>query len=267
MDSIEKSMIELRDITYSYDDHIALDQITFSINKGEALAFMGPNGSGKSTLLKIMNGLIFADRGVYKFDGEEITEKKMKDAIFSKSLHKRVGFIFQNSDAQLFNTTVFDEIAFGPRQMGMDEDTVKKRTDDCIEMLEIEPLKDRSPYHLSGGEKHKVAIAAVLALDPDILILDEPMIGLDPRAQRWLVDFLNRLNDAGKTIITSTHNLELVHEISDRAILFGEDHRILADASTNSILGDADRLVKANLVDEYYHVHHDNGHIHFHDHE
>ena len=116
-------MIELRDITYSYDDHIALDQITFSINKGEAVAFMGPNGSGKSTLLKIMNGLIFADRGVYKFDGEEITEKKMKDAIFSKSLHKRVGFIFQNSDAQLFNTTVFDEIAFGPRQMGMDEDT------------------------------------------------------------------------------------------------------------------------------------------------
>lgn len=267
MDRIRKTMMEMRDVVYSYDEHIALNHISFSIKEGEAVALMGPNGSGKSTLLKIMNGLIFPDSGTYIFDGEEITENKMKDTVFSKSLHKRIGFIFQNSDAQLFNTTVFDEIAFGPRQMGMNEDAVKERTEDCIEMLEIGALTERSPYHLSGGEKHKVAIAAVLALNPDILILDEPMIGLDPRAQRWLVDFLNRLSDAGKTIITSTHNLELVHEISDRAILFGEDHHILADASTNSILGDADRLVEANLVDEYYHVHHDNGHIHFHDHE
>jgi ABC-type cobalt transport system, ATPase component len=267
IDRFAAEALELNNICYAYEGSTALDSISMKIRKGEAVAFMGPNGSGKSTLLKIINGLIFPDSGSYFFCGDEVTEKKMKDSVYAKSLHKRIGFIFQNSDAQLFNTTVYDEIAFGPRQMGMDEEAAGKRTDDCISMLGIEHLRERSPYHLSGGEKHKVAIASVLALNPELLVLDEPMIGLDPRSQRWLVDFLAQMNEAGKTIITSTHNLDLVQEVSDRTILFGEDHKILADSKTADILGNQPLLVNANLVDEYYHMHHDNGHVHFHDHE
>jgi cobalt/nickel transport system ATP-binding protein len=137
--------------------------------------------------------------------------------------------------------------------MGLDELEVTKRVNDCLKLLNIENFESRIPYHLSGGEKRKVAIACVMSLNPDVLVLDEPMNGLDPKTQRWLVEFLVKLNKAGKTLIISTHNLELVHEISTRAILFNEEHTIVADMSTKELLKDIDLLKKVNLVDEYYH--------------
>ena len=249
-----------------YGHHAVLHDINLNIEKGEAIALMGPNGSGKSTLLKLINGIISPDQGAYKFNNEEITQKKLQDERFSKLFHKKIGFVFQNSDTQLFCADVYDEIAFGPRQMGMDEAEVDIRVSDCLNLLNIQEFRDRAPYHLSGGEKRKLALACVLSLNPEVLVLDEPLNGLDPKTQRWLVEFLIQLNKAGKTIITSTHNLELVHEISSRAILFGENHTIVADMPTEQLLEDTDLLKKINLVDEYYHCHFDGKHKHFHDH-
>lgn len=259
-------MIEIKDVYYSYSDINALNNINLEINQGEAVALMGANGCGKSTLLKLINGIISPDKGYYRFNGEEITHKKLQDSKFSKRLHQKIGFVFQNSDTQLFCSSVYDEIAFGPRQMGISESEVTKRVNDCIELLNIPDLKNRIPYHLSGGEKRKVAIACVMSLNPEVLVLDEPMNGLDPKTQRWLVDFLNKLNKVGKTLIISTHNLELVHEISNRSILFDDTHTIVADMSTEEILENIELLKKVNLVDEYYHFHGNKEHRHFHDH-
>lgn len=259
-------MIELKDICYSYSDAYALKDINLHIEKGEAVALMGANGCGKSTLLKMINGIISPDQGVYQFAGEEITHKKLQDSKFAKLLHQKIGFVFQNSDTQLFCSTVYDEIAFGPRQMGIEEEEIKVRVNDCLNLLNILELKDRIPYHLSGGEKRKVAIACVLSLNPEVLVLDEPMNGLDPKTQRWLVEFINKLNKAGKTLIISTHNLELVHEISNRAILFDENHTIIADRKTEELLEDIELLKEVNLVDQYYHYHGSREHRHFHDH-
>ena len=259
-------MIDIKDVSYSYSGITALNKINLHITKGEALALMGPNGSGKSTLLKLINGIISPNTGVYKFNNEEITYKKLQDTKFTKLFHQKIGFVFQNSDTQLFCADVYDEIAFGPRQMGMNESDVDKRVNDCLNLLNIQDFKHRQPYHLSGGEKRKVAISCVLALNPEVLVLDEPMNGLDPRTQRWLVEFLIKLNKAGKTLITSTHNLELVQEISQRSILFDENHSIIADLPTEKLLMEIELLKKVNLVDEYYHRHEGNHHTHFHMH-
>lgn len=260
-------MIELTGVNYAYEGNIALRDINLKIEKGESVSLLGPNGSGKSTLLKLINGLIFPDSGDYRFDGEEITAKKLKDERFSKAFHRRLGFVFQRSDTQLFCPTVFDEIAFGPRQTGLDEQAVEARVDDCLALLGLQTFKSRQPYHLSGGEKKKVAIACVLALNPDVLVLDEPMNDLDPRTERWLAEFIVDLNKAGKTVVTSTHNLELVQEISARAVLFDEAHTIAADLETFRLLDDIALLKRVNLVDDYYHKHVDGGHGHFHDHK
>lgn len=259
-------MIDIKEVCFSYEGVNALNNISMHIERGESVALMGPNGSGKSTLLKLLNGIISPDSGTYKFNGEEITHRKLQDPKFSKLFHQRMGFVFQNSDTQLFCADVFDEIAFGPRQMGMPEDEVEKRVGDCLDLLNIRDFIHRPPYHLSGGEKRKVAIACVLALNPEVFVLDEPMNGLDPRTQRWLVEFLVKLNKAGKTLISSTHNLELVQEISGRAILFDEEHTIAADMPTVKLLEDVELLKRVNLVDEYYHRHEGNEHSHFHIH-
>lgn len=259
-------MIKLENVDYAYEGIEALKGINLEIARGEAVALMGANGSGKSTLLKLINGVISPDAGRYTFDGEEISKKKLANGQFAKAFHQRVGFVFQNSDAQLFCADVFEEIAFGPRQMGMDEAEIKQRVEDCLSLLGITHLKDRQPYHLSGGEKRKVAVACVLSLNPDVLTLDEPMNGLDPRTQRSLAELFVSLNKAGKTIITSTHNLELVQEVSSRAILFGEDHAIAADMPTGELLKDMELLKNVNLVDELYHQHLGKEHSHFHTH-
>jgi cobalt/nickel transport system ATP-binding protein len=259
-------MIDLKDISYDYSGTEALKDITLHIKKGEAVALLGANGCGKSTLLKLINGIISPDKGEYIFDGKMITSKALQDNHFAKRFHQRVGFVFQNSDTQLFCADVYDEIAFGPRQMGLPEKEVCQRVNDCLELLGINDLKHRQPYHLSGGEKRKVAIACVLSLNPEVLVFDEPMNGLDPRTQRWLVEFLQKLSSAGKTLITSTHNLELVQSIAARAVLFSEEHEIVADMATTDLLMEFELLKQVNLVDEYYHQHKGEHHVHYHMH-
>lgn len=220
-------MIRLENVSFSYGNILALNEISLFIGKGEAVALKGANGCGKSTLLKLLNGIIYADKGKYFFEDHLITKESMKDNKFSKYLHQKVGFVFQNADTQLFCGSVYEEIAFGPRQMGFSEEEVSKRTEDCLKLLEIEHLKDRAPYHLSGGEKRKVAIASILSMNPSVIMLDEPLTGLDSESQQWLMEFLNQLKRSGKTIILSTHDEALASKICTRTINFNKNHSIM----------------------------------------
>ena len=245
-------MIELKNVQFSYENVSALKDINLTIAAGESVALLGSNGCGKSTLLKMLNGILFPQKGSYCFQGDEVSKRSMKDATFAKRLHQKIGFIFQNSDTQLFCANVYDEIAFAPRQMGLEEKEVRKRVEDCLRLLNLEEFQNRTPYHLSGGEKKKVALACILSMNPDIIVLDEPWNGLDPKTQRWLMNFLKELNARGKTIILSTHNLEFLEELTPRAILFNEEHQIVADQKLEEILCNEELLKEVNLVDQTY---------------
>ncbi len=254
-------------INFSYGGNEYLfHQLSLEIAAGESICLLGANGSGKSTLLKIFCGLAFPSSGHFRAFGQEITEEILEDNQFSQKYHRRVGFIFQNSDAQLFTSRVWDEVAFGPLQLGLGKDEVKKRVEDVLEMLSIQNLAERSPYRLSGGEKKKVAVASALILNPEVLIMDEPTNGLDPKTQRWLVELLLELNKRGRTIITSTHNLDLAHAISQRALVLSEEHRLVYDGSSQEALEDKQLLMAVNLIDEYCHVHGESQHRHLYKH-
>ena len=242
-------MIDIKNVSYSYDTKMsALKNINFHVNVGEAIALIGVNGSGKSTLMKLINGLISPEEGSYFFEGEEINYKRLQNEKFSKAFHKKIGFVFQNSEVQLFCSNVYDEIAFGPRQMGMDEEEVKKRVDDTLKLLKIEELRNRQPYHLSGGEKKKVSIASVVVLNPDVYIFDEPMNGLDPKTKRFLKEFIITINNAGKTILCSTHDFEYVKGIFKRAVVFSSYHTIIRDGTYDEIMNDTAFLYANNII-------------------
>lgn len=262
-----KTIFKLENVNFNYPhDEPVLVDVSLEVKEGEKLCILGANGSGKSTLLKLLAGLLFPVQGYFSAYENTITAGTMADRNFSRDYHKKTGFIFQNSDTQLFCSTVKEEVAFGLLQLRMSAAEAEERVEDVLGMLDIVHLSDRTPFRLSGGEKKKVALASVLVLNPQVLILDEPTNGLDPKTQRWLVELLLSLNSSGKTIITSTHNLELAQEISDRAVVFDEGHRIAADTGTLEVLGDIELLRSVNLVDEFYHRHADQKHVHFHMH-
>ncbi|MCR4870156.1 MAG: energy-coupling factor ABC transporter ATP-binding protein [Atopobiaceae bacterium] len=218
------ALISFDDFCFAYDDVPTLRHITLDIDEGDSVVLMGDNGSGKSTLLKAICGLIHPQLGSYRFDGVEVTEQRMRDASFSKRLHARVGFIFQDSDAQLFCPSVGDEIAFGPRQMGLSEEETARRVDDTLTLLGIESLRTRAPWTLSGGEKKRVAIACVLSMNPDVYCFDEPLAGLDAKTQAWLLGFLKQLKAAGKTLVVATHDQSLADALADYFVYMGEYH-------------------------------------------
>ena len=266
----ESLIYELQNVCYRYDENKqALQDINLKVEAGERLALLGPNGCGKSTLQKILAGLLFATSGIVTAFGTKINSQSMRDAGFSSAFRQKVGFVFQNSDVQLFCTNVLDEIMFGPLSMGLSFNEGKKRAEDLLSYVGITALANCLPHHLSGGEKKKVAIAAVLATNPEVIIFDEPTNGLDPRSQRWTMDTMNELNQQGKTIILATHNLDLVLELADRVIVFDEKHRIIANDTPKAILENRELLLRANLIDPRYHlhIHGETGHVHVHKHE
>ena len=220
-------IINLSHISYNYEEVSALNDISLEIYAGELIFFTGPNGCGKSTLFKLLNGLIFPTKGEYYFDNKKIDKNTLQDNIFAKNFHKRIGYIFQNPDVQLFNATVYDEIAFGPRQMNLDEEIIHQRVNELLIYLNIQHLQDRPPYHLSGGEQKKVALAAILALNPDVLMIDEPLNGLDNKTRQWFKDFIIDFIKANKTILISTHEQELLSLPHSRIIKFNDKHTIL----------------------------------------
>ena len=241
-------MIELRDVSFAYDGVPALSHVDMRIRRGEAVAFIGPIGSGKSTLLKLVNGIVLPDTGSYFLAGEEITRKRLKESGFSRRMQQRIGFLFQNVDAQLFCPVVYDEVAFGPRQLGLDDAAVDERVKDCLRLLGIDHLARRAPHHLSEGEKRSVALASVLALNPEVLTLDEPMNGLDPRTKRLMREVILSLSAAGKTILCSTHDFAYVEDLFSRAVVISRDHAVARDGEYRSILGDRAFLSDLNIV-------------------
>lgn len=220
-------IINLSHISYNYEEVSALNDISLEIYAGELIFFTGPNGCGKSTLFKLLNGLIFPTKGEYYFDNKKIDKNTLQDNIFAKNFHKHIGYIFQNPDVQLFNATVYDEIAFGPRQMNLNEEIIHQRINELLIYLNIQHLQDRPPYHLSGGEQKKVALAAILALNPDVLMIDEPLNGLDNKTRQWFKEFLMDFIKANKTILISTHEQELLSLPHSRIIKFNDEHTIL----------------------------------------
>lgn len=210
-------MIKLDDICFAYDSTPVLKHFSTEIADGEFVVIKGDNGCGKSTLLNIINALEFAELGTYTFDGIVIDKKAVKNEQFAKAFHQKIGYVFQNTDAQLFCSSVYDEIAFAPRQMQLDEAEIAKRVDDMLKLTGTEHLKERAPFHLSMGEKKKVAVASVLAMNPQVLILDEPMNFLDKKSRQWLVEFLNQMHSVGKTIIIVSHTDDF-DKMADRII-------------------------------------------------
>jgi cobalt/nickel transport system ATP-binding protein len=265
-------IFELRDVYYAYlGKYPALCGVDITIQRGERITIIGANGSGKSTLLHMLDGLIFPDKGTMKAFGSELNESLFNEEDFSINFRKKVGLVFQNSDIQLFCPTVKEDICFGPLQLQIGKKVMERRLDELVSFLGIEDLLDRSPHQLSIGEKRKVAIASTLIIDPDVLIVDEPTAGLDPLTTRHIIDLLLHANDAGKTIITSTHDLHIVGEISDMVYVFGQGKKIIKAGSPHEILGDSKLLQANNLIHIHSHRHkgkmHSHPHLHIYHHE
>lgn len=228
----------LNNVYFTYPDgKNALNGINIEIHHGESVAIIGANGAGKSTLLLSLVGILFPQKGEIKIGEMPVTKKTLN------LIRQKIGFTFQNSDEQLFNSTVYDDVAFGPRNYNLPEDEVKKRVEKALEIVGVSHLKDRPPYKLSGGEKRSVSIASVLSMDPDILLLDEPSSALDPKARRKLINLLNQFKH---TKIVTSHDLDMVLDVCERTIVIGNG-QVIADGNTLEILNDGELLDKWGL--------------------
>jgi cobalt/nickel transport system ATP-binding protein len=264
------TLYELDAVTFRYREVRALDALTLSIEAGTRVALVGANGSGKSTLLRLLDGLAFAASGTLRFRGEPLTDAYFADDAGALAFRRSVGLVFQNPDVQLFSPTVFDEVAFGPLQLGWPLADVRDRVADTLRQLRLTPVADRAPHHLSGGEKKRVALASVLVMDPGVLLLDEPTAALDPRSQSQVIDLLVGWAGSGRSVITATHDLGLVEDIADRCVVF-DAGRVAADRAPGDVLADLDLLQRTNLVHAHRHRHgptvtHSHPHVHRHEH-
>jgi cobalt/nickel transport system ATP-binding protein len=236
-------ILEAREIRYRYPRGMeAISGISFHIRKREKIALVGPNGAGKSTLLAMFNGMIRPDSGVLLFDNKPVKY----DTASLRMLRKRVGFVLQNPDRQIIAPTVYQDVAFGPTNLGYSEHEIKRVTALALHHVGLDGFEHRPPHQLSGGEKKRVAIAGVLAMDPDVLVLDEPTSGLDPSGSEDIMELLDELNHEGKTIIISTHNVELAYPWVDRAILMLEG-KILEEGIPEKAFGNPEYVRQAHL--------------------
>jgi len=233
------------------------------IEEGKRIALLGANGSGKSTLLRLLDALHFAQEGRVSFCGEPLKAERFQEEAFHFAFRRRVGLVFQDSDVQLFSPTVFDEIVFGPLQLRWPVE-IRSRAPAIMERMEILHPKERPPHRLSGGEKKRVALASVLILDPDVLLLDEPTAGLDPRGESQIIDLLASWSDGKKTAVVATHDLGLAEDIADECVLL-QSGRVVAQREPQDILQDTNLLQSANLIHAHRHKH-SSGPLHSHPH-
>jgi cobalt/nickel transport system ATP-binding protein len=261
-------VFEAVNLSYSYPGGApVLDDVSLTIHEGERVAILGANACGKSTLLHLLDGLSFPTHGRVSASGTVLTEESVETQPFCRLFRQRVGFVFQNSDAQLFCTSVAEELAFGPLQQRLPEAEAEKRVTDTLALFGIEHLRDRSPQTLSGGEKKRVALASVISCAPKVVLLDEPSAGLDPRTLQWLTEFVGLLNESGVTVVVTSHDLGFVAEITDRALILSEDHRLVYDGPVREALRDLDLLLSVNLIHAHSHIHDGEVHVHPHMHE
>jgi len=264
-------VFELSHVTYRYDAVEALADVTLAIPAGQRVALLGPNGSGKSTLLRLLDGLYFADQGTVSFHGRVLDADAFSRDAFAFDFRRRVGLVFQNPEVQLFNPTVFDEVAFAPLQLRWPKQRVVERVTAMLDSMELAHLRSRPPHRLSGGEKKRVALASVLVLDPEVLLLDEPTAGLDPRSESQIIDMLIAWGDGARTVITATHDLGLVEDIADHCVLLYQG-KVAAAGEPSPLLRDQALLARTNMIHAHRHRHatgltHSHPHTHPHGHD
>lgn len=235
--------LETKNLSFTYPDGTeALKNVNIQIKKGEKIAIMGPNGAGKSTLFSHFNGLSEPTSGHVEIDGEKIVftrEELLK-------VRQKVGIVFQDPNDQLFAPTVKEDVAFGPMNLGLDYDEVNARIKEALEMVGMSGFEDKTPHHLSGGQQKRVAIAGIIAMRPEIMILDEPTAGLDPEGVNKVLNILNKLNEEGMSIIISSHDIEMVNHFADKIfVLYGGE--IIAKGDKHQIFSDKELLKKAHL--------------------
>jgi cobalt/nickel transport system ATP-binding protein len=239
-------IISLRDVTYRYPDgNTAIDGLDLDISQGESVAIVGPNGAGKSTLLQIIAGLIPVSEGRLTIAGKDVDRKSVDRPNDLEWLRRKLGIIFQDSDVALFNSTVWNDVVFGPLHMGLPLEEIKARGNRALDRMGIAHLRDRAPYRLSGGEKRKVSIASVLSIEPEILLFDEPTSDLDPRSRRMVVDLLKGMTAEGRTVIVATHDVNAVPDFAQRIIVL--NRRVLASGDVRTILSNETLLSEAEL--------------------
>ena len=261
-----EAAFEVHDIVYRYSaEAAALDQLNFIVNPGQRIAIVGANGSGKSTLLRVLDGLFFPESGTVSVFGETLNEERLQDEAFAFKFRQQVALVFQNPDVQLFNPTVFDEVAFGPLQLRWPKARILQQVNEAMTLLDIQHLKDRSPHRLSGGEKKRVALASVLVLNPDVLLLDEPTASLDPKSQSQVIDFLVGWGGGAKTVVTATHDLDTLEDIADLCYVF-QRGKVVASGTPADILSNETLLRETNLIHAHRHSHRGGVHMHPHRH-
>jgi cobalt/nickel transport system ATP-binding protein len=229
--------LEIEDLCFRYHDGTeALKGVSLSIQKEEKVAILGPNGAGKSTLLLHLNGIHLPQQGVVRVGGKEINSDNERQA------RSKVGLVFQDPDDQVFSPTVWDDVAFGPLNMGLERAEIDKRVADALQSVRMWEFRSRAPHHLSYGQKKRVAIAGVLAMDPEIIVLDEPTAFLDPSGQEDLFEILENLHREGRTIIIATHDVDMAAMWATSIIILKDD-QILAQGTTELLV--REDLVKA----------------------
>jgi cobalt/nickel transport system ATP-binding protein len=235
-------LIETRNLTYTYPHSVtALHQVNFQAGRKARLAVIGSNGAGKSTLFRHFNGILKPTAGSVLVRGEPITKENLRE------VRKFVGIVFQNADDQIFCPTVEQDVAFGPMNLGLDEEIVMHRVEEALNLVGIQDLRERAPHHLSGGEKKKVAIAGVIAMEPEVLVLDEPTAGLDPQGVKDLITFINSLSHTyGMTVIFSTHEVSLVPEVADYVYVMNRGSMV-AEGSVADIFAQQELLTSVRL--------------------
>lgn len=240
---MNETVLSCENLSFEYPDGTkALNNINLEIKKGEKVAIMGPNGAGKSTLFSHFNGLTKPTSGIIKINNK--TMEYDKESLLS--VRQKVGIVFQNPNDQLFAPTVKEDVAFGPMNLGLNFDEIEKRVKESLKWVGMENFEDKTPHHLSGGEQKRVAIAGIIAMRPEIMILDEPTAGLDPEGVQQVLNILNNLNKEGLSIVISSHDVEIITEFADRIILINKG-QVISSGSVNEIFSDHEMLKKAHL--------------------
>ena len=238
---MEEVLLQAEDLCYSYGQgKEVLKEINITVRKGEKIVVLGSNGAGKSTCFLNLNGVYRPDSGRILYRGKEIGKKDLNE------LRKNVGIVFQDADNQIIASTVFAEVSFGPMNLKLPKEEVKKRVEDALEYMNLGSMRDRPPHYLSGGEKKRVSIADIIAMESEVVIFDEPTASLDPVNVEMLEGVLEKMNEMGKTLLISTHDVDFAYRFADRAVIFAGG-RIIADGPVREVFEDDEILNQANL--------------------